>query len=139
MIAVSLPRLRRLFLSLVAPVLSAFLGGAFASAQTPLSASDFNRPVKLACVGDSITAGVGASPGKSYPDQLQALLGPKWQVKNFGVSGRTLLRQGDYPWWKESAYKDSHDFQPDAVVIMLGTNDTKPQNWVHLDQFDQDY
>lgn len=54
-------------------------------------------PVRVACVGDSITFGTGADPGKSYPSQLQALLGSGWQVKNFGVGGRTLLRKGGPP------------------------------------------
>jgi lysophospholipase L1-like esterase len=90
-------------------------------------------------VGDSITAGLGVPPGKSYPDQLQGLLGDKWQVKNFGVSARTLLKKGDFPYWNEKAFKDAKDFKPDVVIIMLGTNDTKPQNWAHHDDFYGDY
>jgi lysophospholipase L1-like esterase len=110
-----------------------------ARAADPLDPATFSAPIKVACVGDSITAGAGASPGHAYPDQLQALLGSKWQVKNFGVSGRTLLRKGDAPWWNEQAFKDAHALNPDVVVIMLGTNDTKPQNWVHQDEFSGDY
>ncbi len=77
--------------------------------------------------------------GKSYPSQLQALLGDKWNVQNFGVSGRTLLKHGNAPIWKEKLFKDAHVFNPDVVIIMLGTNDTKPQNWVHHDEFIADY
>lgn len=95
--------------------------------------------IRLACVGDSITWGIGAAPGKSYPSQLQALLGPGWQVENFGVSGRTLLRKGDYPYWREQAFRRALAARPDAVVIMLGTNDTKPQNWRFYDEFFTDY
>ncbi|MEY4378897.1 MAG: hypothetical protein RLZ85_778, partial [Verrucomicrobiota bacterium] len=47
------------------------------------------EPIKVACVGDSITLGSGAQKGKSYPAQLQGLLGDGYQVGNFGVSGRT--------------------------------------------------
>ena len=90
-------------------------------------------------MGDSITAGAGAEPGKAYPIQLQAMLGDKWQVKNFGVGGRTLLKKGDLPYWKEQALTDAQAFNPDVVVIMLGTNDTKVQNWVHHDEFYADY
>jgi lysophospholipase L1-like esterase len=95
--------------------------------------------VRVACVGDSITQGVGAEPGKSYPSQLQALLGDGWTVKNFGVGGRTLLRKGDFPYWEEKAFRDAQEFQPNVVVLMLGTNDTKPQNWQFHDQFHDDY
>ena len=96
-------------------------------------------PVRVACVGDSITFGQGADPGKSYPSQLQVLLGNDWKVGNFGVGGRTLLRKGDHPYWKEKALADAQAFQPNIVVIMLGTNDTKAVNWKFHEQFHDDY
>ncbi len=97
------------------------------------------EPIKVACVGDSITQGAGAAKGKSYPSQLQELLGDKYKVGNYGVSGRTLLRKGDYPYWKEKAYQNALGMNPDVVVIMLGTNDTKPQNWKFEAEFVSDY
>lgn len=96
-------------------------------------------PLKVACVGDSITQGVGAEGGKSYPSQLQALLGDGYKVGNFGVSARTLLSKGDHPYIKEKAYEDALAMEPDIVVIMLGTNDTKPQNWKFEKAFADDY
>ncbi len=101
--------------------------------------SAYQAPVRVACIGDSITAGSGAARGKSYPAQLQELLGDSWKVGNFGVSGRTLLKKGDYPYWSEKAYQDALGFKPDIVIIMLGTNDTKPQNWQHQADFVADY
>jgi len=98
-----------------------------------------SSPIRVACVGASITKGVGAPKGKSYPDQLQQILGPGWYVRNFGVSGRTMLRKGDKPYWNEKAFQAAQDFQPNVVVIMLGTNDSKPVNWVHGDDFVSDY
>ena len=97
------------------------------------------EPIKVACVGDSITQGSGAERGKSYPDQLQALLGDKYKVGNFGVSGRTLLQKGDFPYRKEKKYQEALKMQPNIVIIMLGTNDTKPQNWKHEAEFVGDY
>ena len=97
------------------------------------------EPIKVACVGDSITQGVGARKGKSYPVQLQGLLGDGYQVGNFGVSARTLLRKGDFPYWNEKKYQDALAMEPAIVVIMLGTNDTKPQNWKFETEFDADY
>ena len=60
---------------------------------------------------------------------MQRLLGDGYQVRNYGVSGRTLLKKGDFPYWNESFYRQSRDWNPDIVVIQLGTNDSKPQNW----------
>jgi lysophospholipase L1-like esterase len=97
------------------------------------------EPIKIACVGDSITQGAGAKSGQSYPSQLQALLGDGYKVGNFGVSGRTLLKKGDFPYWKEKKYQDALAMEPAIVVIMLGTNDTKPQNWKFEAEFDADY
>ncbi|WP_449602046.1 S-layer homology domain-containing protein [Paenibacillus sp. Marseille-Q9583] len=93
-----------------------------------------NRPegqLKVAAVGDSITAGAGLKYAgvTSYPAQLQSLLGSNFVVKNFGVSGRTLLKDGDDPYWNESAFAASQTYAPDVVVIQLGTNDTKSWNW----------
>jgi len=81
--------------------------------------------IRIACVGDSITygAGIKGRVTKSYPAQLQELLGATYNVGNFGVSGRTLLKKGDKPYWENKAYKNALDFKPDIVIIKLGTND----------------
>ncbi|MCW1883517.1 GDSL-type esterase/lipase family protein [Luteolibacter flavescens] len=117
------------------------IGSLQAAAPKPIDPADYKEPVKVACVGDSITQGSGiADPARnSYPGQLQSLLGDKWKVGNYGVSGRTLLKKGDFPYWNEKAYKDALGFSPDVVIIMLGTNDTKPQNWKHEAEFTADY
>lgn len=94
---------------------------------------------KVACVGNSITEGAALAPGKKYPEVLQQLLGEGYEVKNFGVGGRTLLKKGDHPYWNEKAYRDALEWQPDIVVIKLGTNDSKPQNWRWGNEFQQDY
>ncbi len=54
---------------------------------------------KIACVGDSITFGSGIPNREklSYPAQLSALLGDDYEVRNFGVSGATMLENGDKP------------------------------------------
>ena len=112
---------------------------ATAMAAEPANPSSDKPPIRVACVGDSITRGAGAGKGKSYPSQLQELLGASWVVGNFGVSGRTLLKKGDFPYWKEKDYQKALGFKPDVVIIMLGTNDTKPQNWKHEAEFVADY
>jgi len=96
-------------------------------------------PIKVAFVGNSITQGPGRDNPDSYPLQVAAILGDSYEVKNFGVSGRTLLKKGDYPYWNEPQFQQVKDFQPDVVVIKLGTNDSKPQNWAHKADFVKDY
>jgi len=56
----------------------------------PAQAAD-PRPA-IVCFGDSLTAGFGVDPGKSYPDLLQQELdrrGYRYRVVNLGVSGDT--------------------------------------------------
>ncbi len=100
------------------------------------------QPIKIACIGDSITYGAGVDnrENNAYPKQLQALLGENYQIKNFGVNGNTLLKRGDYPYWKSDKYQEAMEFTPDIVYIKLGTNDSKQQNRVYLDSdFENDY
>src|SRR5271168_4090727 len=97
-------------------------------------------PIRVACVGDSITFGAGVTKGWPYPAQLGRMLGSGYDVRNFGVSGATLLRAGDKPYDKQKAFPAALAFKPDIVILMLGTNDTKPQNWgPHAAEFDADY
>lgn len=97
-------------------------------------------PVRIACVGNSITFGLGVhNPFQSsYPGVLQQLLGDGYDVRNYGVSCCTLLNKGEYPYMKSQAYRDALNFQPNIVTIKLGTNDSKPQNWKFKKYFKQD-
>ncbi|MCC9137592.1 GDSL-type esterase/lipase family protein [Pontibacter silvestris] len=93
--------------------------------------------VKVACVGNSITEGAGLKT--TYPQALQELLGEEYEVRNYGIGGRTLLKKGDYPYWIEAKYTEVLNWNPDVVIIKLGTNDTKPQNWKYKENFVEDY
>jgi lysophospholipase L1-like esterase len=121
-------------------ILFLFIGLPFSFAQF-IQADKYPSTIKVACVGNSITYGSTIEPRDSlcYPAQLGRLLGKKWEVKNFGISGRTLLSKGDKPYIKEQIYADAKAYQPDIVLIKLGTNDTKPQNWKFKNEFETDY
>jgi lysophospholipase L1-like esterase len=100
-----------------------------------------DEKIRVACVGDSITFGAGIKDRRrnAYPVQLGRLLGANdWEVRNFGVSARTMLKKGDHPIWKEKAYAAAKEFKPHVVIIKLGTNDSKPHNWKHKDEFAAD-
>ena len=96
--------------------------------------------IRVACIGNSITDGHGIEMASQYgyPALLQKALGDGYWVKNFGVSGRTMLSKGDVSYMNEQAWRDAQAFKPDIAIIKLGTNDTKPQNWKHAAEFKQD-
>jgi len=77
---------------------------------------------------------------------LQKYLGTAYNVQNFGVSSRTVLKKGKEfdgeprSYWDTQKYIDACAFLPDIVVIKLGTNDSKPINWDNIrDEFAGDY
>jgi acyl-CoA thioesterase-1 len=98
------------------------------------------QPVKIACVGDSITEGSGLEneATMSYPVVLAGILGPGYKVLNCGRSGATLENKGDFPYRSRKDFYNVFAFQPDIIIIKLGTNDTKPQNWEPA-EFEKDY
>ena len=98
------------------------------------------EPIRVACVGDSITYGHGIRDREhdAYPGLLSTMLGDKYDVRNFGVSGSTTMMGTDMPYMNEQAYKDALEFNPQIVTIKLGTNDSKPYNWKESDHFKQD-
>ena len=86
---------------------------------------------KVACVGDSITWGftIVNRSKYSYPAVLQQLLGEGFEVRNFGYNDASARFDADTPYVSKKAYRDSLAWEPDIVLLMLGTNDTKPWNW----------
>lgn len=97
--------------------------------------------IKVALVGDSVTYGHSVKnwPKNNYPALLSDDLGEKYCVKSYGVSGSTVQPDGDQPYNITKAYEWSHDFQPDILVFMLGSNDSKPENWQGAEKFREEY
>lgn len=136
---------KTLLVSLIALLLCQF------SMAEPVAPAEPATPQKLvvACVGDSITYGHGASKrdATSYPAVLQKLLGDEWEVHNFGHNARTALDEGvEWNGQKNLGYRKSHNFQkskdckPNFVIFMLGSNDSKKVNWEgKQEQFKHDY
>ena len=99
------------------------------------------EPVRVACLGDSITAGARVdSATASYPARLQELLGDHYEVRNLGIGGATLIKTGRPNVWNN--LETIRVFQPHVVVIALGTNDTvggQRKNWEQIERFDDDF
>lgn len=99
-------------------------------------------PVRVACVGNSITYGAGIENRErdAYPAQLQRMLGEGYVVGNFGKSGATLLNKGHRPYIGQEEFQQALTFAGDVVVIHLGINDTDPRDWPNYrDYFVRDY
>jgi acyl-CoA thioesterase I len=112
--------------------------------STKIYSQDYH--VRVAFIGNSITIGTGLSnaAAQCYPSQIDTLLRNKYGdtciLKNFAVSGRTMLKKGDFPIWNEPDFKSCWNFAPNICFIKLGTNDSKPQNWgLHGDEFISDF
>ena len=110
---------------------------AFLAPLAPASA----QQVKIFANGDSITFGAGSSDGniKSYAPLLAGLLGTDYTVQRVGVSGATLLKKGQPSYFNTQGVQNTIQANPDIITILLGTNDSKPGNWVYRDEFVADY
>lgn len=87
--------------------------------------------VRVVCVGDSITK------GGYWQNRMQGFLPSEYEVIGLGVNGATGLVSGydqGRPWAYviHEEYEMSLRYQPDVVVIMLGTNDTKGPNYKQI-------
>ena len=95
-----------------------------------------NAPIIVA-LGDSITFGDGVKATRKtdcWEAKLEKLLNGNYQVLNYGVCGATLQNEGDQPYYAAEAGQQSFpeaalSLNPEIVIFMLGTNDTKPYNW----------
>lgn len=93
--------------------------------------------IKVACVGDSITYGHSVLDWEKnqYPVVLQEVLGDNYHVANFGVSGACVNDKGNKPYESRTVYEESIRYDADILVFMLGSNDSKPRNWVDMETF----
>lgn len=105
-----------------------------------ISLAACTRKTKVCCVGDSITEGYGLAVQSQtgYPVVLNSILGDKYSVLNSGRSATTLQKKGDFPFWICKEFSNTFAFEPDIIVMKLGTNDTKYHNW-NAENFEKDY
>jgi lysophospholipase L1-like esterase len=89
--------------------------------------------IRVACVGDSITE------LSTYPTDLQELLGCNYYVREFGVAGTTALFNTYHPYIDTFRFQASKEFLPDIVVILLGTNDARTDNYQSIANFTANY
>lgn len=100
-----------------------------------MCSSEGTEAIRIACIGDSVTKGTGLGnpESESYPAQLAAFLQangyPPVDVRNFGEGGAGLLKRGCNAIWDTDQYGDALVFDPDVLIIHLGTNDSREEFW----------
>lgn len=99
--------------------------------------------VKVACIGDSLTAG-HTWANEAYPVYLQEYLGSeRFTIQNYGINGVSITGYGgswdnpDQRYILKQEYTNSKNFQPDVIVMCLGTNDGT--NWASAEATFVDY
>ncbi len=97
--------------------------------------------IRIACVGDSVTFGamVKIRRKNCYPAKLQEMLGDKYSVGNFGANSHTVQKTGDFSYWNHIYFKKSAEYEPNIVLLMLGSNDSKHHNFTDVDAYIADY
>ena len=92
----------------------------------------------IVALGDSITFGSGVKRTRKsdcWEAKLEKLLNGSHQVLNYGISGATLQDEGNKPYWNmpekqlQGYPQAALALNPEIILLMLGTNDTKPYNW----------
>ncbi len=122
-------------LKLLVPALIALIivAGAEAVLLADVGTQTQQEPVRVACIGDSITRGT------EYTLDLWALIGSNYIVGDFGVGGSTVSLNSGAAYLNKTAFETADEFQPDIVLIMLGTNDAAPIVNETINEFVNDY
>jgi len=127
------PKTKRLFIVAIEVLLIALSLTIVFSNNSATYSINSNRFSRVACLGDSITNMTG------YPEELQTLLGNRSVVGNFGVSGATVNLNSNKPYYYDFTYRDARNFLPTTVIIMLGTNDARTDNYLKINNFTANY
>lgn len=100
------------------------------------------QPVKIACVGDSLTFGMNIEnrTSSNYPAHLSRLAGSGYEVEGFAVSGMMALKNvPGRSFWDLPEFTNALAWNPGIVVICFGANDCWPDIWKeHKDEFKPD-
>jgi hypothetical protein len=120
---------------LVISIILILIGTALATNFALMSPKSQNLPgpIRVACVGDSITE------GSEYPYALWMFLGANYSIGVFGKGGATVSMKGSTPYMNETVFEDAKKFQPNIVIIMLGTNEALPSLNQSKEDFIKDY
>jgi acyl-CoA thioesterase I len=98
-----------------------------------LTSQQSSSKIRIACAGDSITE------GSLYVKDLAELLGSNFSVGNFGISLASVSLGTERPYMNQTVFEEAKNFQPNIVIIMLGTNDAITWYQPFIGNFTADY
>ena len=103
--------------------------------------SNLIAQTRVVCIGNSQTAGTGTTnPGtKAWPAQLRTMLGSDYTLLNCGVSGSVITKTGNFPFWNKAQYTQARNFDPQILIISIGTDDASTANLPFIGNFATDY
>jgi acyl-CoA thioesterase I len=132
------------------PVGHALLLGVAAAAALAPATRAAAQPIKVAVIGPQHVHSHQLTRDKEFPAMLQVLLGPGYQVGNFGDCCATVLRgyprqrethpylEGGESYGEPMNFKDSVKFAPDIVIIApFGKHDTEIANQLYKGVLDR--
>lgn len=128
------------YVSIVAVILYTVRKLLYVVLEIPRKEKAFLGKKRIACVGDSITYGTGVIWNRkrdAWPYQLGKFLGERYQVVNYGISGASIQKESDKP-YRVDFMKNVEQMETEAVILMLGSNDSKACNW-NSEQFEKAY
>lgn len=67
------------------------------------------------------------------------MLGTNYTVGNFGAIAATVLLNTNKSYIDQTEFQNARQFQPDIVIILLGTNDANNANYPSINKFKDDY
>ena len=129
------------------------LGVTGSSLKTVIAHTVISDPLyRVSCVGDSITKcdrdfdwRTDGYPREGLINRLPALLGSDYDVMDFGVNGACALvvpapdpDELSPSYSMQPEYALAQQFNPHYVIIMLGINDSNPENWQYNAMFEHD-
>lgn len=127
--------MKRKVLTLIAAITLAGCG-----ANNTTSQQTTKEPIRVACIGNSITEGYALAKQSetAWPTFLAKTLGDNYIVINCGRGATTLQKEGDFSYWTVNEFSNAIQLRPNIVVIKHGSNDSKPMNW-NQERFKRDY
>lgn len=95
----------------------------------PTTTAKYIKPMKIICVGDSITQGHNDTKNTYWTNNFQGYLDSKHTVVGYGLNGTFVQHTASQPYVNYQPYQASLLSKPDIVIIILGTNDSMTNAW----------
>ena len=103
--------------------------------------SNLIAQTRIVCIGNSQTAGIGTTypSTKAWPAQLRTMLGSEYSLLNCGVSGSVMTKTGSSPYWNNFQFTTARNFDPQILIISIGSDDASTANLPFIGNFATDY